>query len=87
MIRKRLLSISLIALFITASILSCFGLTTVRAETDRQGVYTARPSVNGRLHVQGTVLADESGREVQFRGVSTHGLTWYPEYIDAGLFE
>ncbi len=87
MIRKRLLSISLIALFITASILSCFGLTTARAETDRQDVYTARPSVNGRLHVQGTVLADESGREVQLRGVSTHGLTWYPEYIDAGLFE
>ncbi len=43
---------------------------------------TARPSVNGRLHVQGPVLADESGKEVQLRGVSTHGLTWYPDYID-----
>lgn len=36
---------------------------------------TARPSVNGKLHVQGQVLADESGKEVQLRGVSTHGLT------------
>ncbi len=43
---------------------------------------TASPSVNGKLHVQGQVLADESGKEVQLRGVSTHGLTWYPEYIE-----
>lgn len=32
--------------------------------------------------MQGQALADESGKEVQLRGVSTHGLTWYPEYID-----
>ena len=48
--------------------------------------YTARPSVNGRLHVDGTGLADESGRRVQLRGVSTHGLTWYPDYINESLF-
>ena len=42
---------------------------------------TARPSVNGRLHVQGTVLADKNGTPVQLRGVSSHGLTWYPEFI------
>ena len=62
-----------------------FGQGFTRAESASS--YTARPSVNGRLHVQGCVLADESGREVQLRGVSTHGLTWYPEYIDADLFE
>lgn len=47
---------------------------------------TARPSRNGRLHVEGTQLVDESGQAVQLRGVSTHGLTWYPEYINEGLF-
>ena len=47
---------------------------------------TARPSVNGRLHVEGAQLTDASGEAVQLRGVSTHGLTWYPDYINEGLF-
>ena len=49
-------------------------------------VETARPSRNGRLHVEGTQLVDASGQAVQLRGVSTHGLTWYPDYINEGLF-
>ena len=47
---------------------------------------TARPSVNGALHVEGTSLADASGNAVQLRGVSTHRLTWFPEYVDPSLF-
>lgn len=31
----------------------------------------------GRLHVKGTKLVDKKGHEVQLRGVSTHGLSWY----------
>ena len=49
-------------------------------------VPTARPSLNGRLHVQGTGLADEGGTAVQLRGVSTHGLTWYPGFVSESLF-
>ena len=49
-------------------------------------VYTARPSVNGRLHVEGNGLADASGQAIQLRGVSTHGLTWYPDYLNENLF-
>ena len=47
---------------------------------------TARPSVNGRLQVVGGRLADGTGKAVQLRGVSTHGLTWYPDYINESLF-
>ena len=43
---------------------------------------TARPSVNGRLHVEGSQLTDASGEAVQLRGVSTHGLAWYPVFIN-----
>ncbi len=46
----------------------------------------ARPSVNGRLHVDGAVLTDEFGNAVQLRGVSTHGLTWFPDYVNEKLF-
>lgn len=52
----------------------------------RLDVMTARPSVNGRLHVEGTQLVDESGTPVQLRGLSTHGLTWFPEIINEPLF-
>lgn len=38
-------------------------------------VINARPSVNGKLHVQGTDLFDEQGNQVVIKGASTHGLT------------
>ena len=38
-------------------------------------VINARPSVNGKLHVQGTDLFDEHGNQVVIKGASTHGLT------------
>ena len=47
---------------------------------------TARPSVNGRLHVEGTQLVDAAGKAVQLRGVSTHGLTWFPDFLNESLF-
>ncbi len=47
------------------------------AETD-----LACPSVNGKLQVIGTQLSDKNGDPVQLRGVSTHGLAWFPEYVN-----
>ena len=36
----------------------------------------------GRLHVEGTYLADEDNNLVQLRGVSTHGIGWFPQYVN-----
>lgn len=36
---------------------------------------------NGALQVFGTQLVNEHGEAIQLRGMSTHGLHWYPEYI------
>ncbi len=36
----------------------------------------------GALHVEGTHLAAEDGTPVQLRGVSTHGLGWFPDYVN-----
>lgn len=54
----------------------------------RQGeIYRkARPSRDGWLHVYRTGFANAAGEEVQLRGVSTHGLTWYPDYVNEKLF-
>ena len=38
------------------------------------------------LHVAGTVLADPQGNTVRLKGVSTHGLAWFPDYVNADAF-
>ena len=37
-------------------------------------------AVNGGLRVEGTRLVNERGEPVQLRGMSSHGLHWYPQY-------
>jgi endoglucanase len=41
----------------------------------------------GALHVEGTKLCDKNGKTVQLRGISTHGLSWYPQYVNAKCFK
>jgi endoglucanase len=42
--------------------------------------------VNGQLRVCGTKLCNESGQAVQLKGMSTHGIQWFPNcYTDASL--
>ena len=38
------------------------------------------------LHVEDGKLVDAAGQAVQLRGVSTHGLTWFPDFVSAELF-
>lgn len=42
----------------------------------------ARPSQNGALSVKGTQLVDEKGQAVQLRGISTHGMAWFPDFVN-----
>lgn len=39
------------------------------------------------LHVSNGKLQDDTGRIVALRGMSTHGLGWFPRYVNAGAFE
>lgn len=52
----------------------------------RAATRTARPSTSGQLHVSGTHLVDAQGEHAVLRGVSTHGLQWFPEYVNDPLF-
>lgn len=38
------------------------------------------------LAVDGTRLVDDQGKAVQLKGISTHGLAWYPDYVNADCF-
>ena len=76
-----------IAVITAAAVIAVGFLIPADRSLAQEEVYTARPSTNGTLHVEGSKLTDESGTPVQLRGISTHGLTWYPEYINQTLFE
>lgn len=69
-------------LCVCALFVGLFGTATV-AEA-KTSYYDASA---GRLHVDGTKLCDEDGNTVQLRGVSTHGLSWYPQYVNDACFK
>lgn len=60
--------------------LSGFPATAVRAGEN------ASPSECGALRVEGTHLVDSNGERVQLKGISTHGISWFPEYINREAF-
>ncbi|MCM1104868.1 MAG: cellulase family glycosylhydrolase [Clostridium sp.] len=41
---------------------------------------------HGKLSVSGTQLVDIYGASYQLRGVSTHGLAWFPQYVNQAAF-
>lgn len=53
----------------------------------RAAAETEEPSETlSSLHVEGTALVNEDGEPVQLRGISTHGLAWFPEYVNEDCF-
>ena len=71
---KKLLSI-ILALSLSIGMIT---VTTTKAEAK---------SKLSPLHVDGTVLKNENGKTVQLRGLSTHGIVWFPQYINNSFFK
>lgn len=44
-------------------------------------------SVHGALHVEGNLLRGEGGEMVVLRGASSHGISWYPRYLNGAAME
>lgn len=42
---------------------------------------------HGALRVENTALTDSHSKTMQLRGMSTHGVMWYPQYTNAGAFK
>ena len=42
---------------------------------------------HGQLSVKETDIVDESGSKYQLKGVSTHGITWFPDYVNKDAFQ
>ena len=44
-------------------------------------------ALHGRLSVSETKLVDKNGNPFQLKGVSTHGLQWFPQYVSYETFQ
>ena len=44
-------------------------------------------SSNGKLSVKGTHIVNASGKTFRIKGVSTHGLAWFPQYVSKSAFK
>lgn len=42
---------------------------------------------NGRLSVKDTRLVNSQGKAVVLKGVSTHGINWFPQYVNKAAFK
>ena len=52
-------------------------------DASEDGLFT---EVHGVLHVDGANLVDKNGKKVQLYGISTHGLAWFPQYVNYDTF-
>ena len=41
----------------------------------------------GQLSVKGTDIVNKNGKKVQLKGVSTHGIAWFPQYVNKSCFQ
>ncbi len=71
-------------LFMALSLMALSCMTAFAAVDSTDGV--ARPSLTGALKVSGGQLTDKDGKAVQLKGISTHGLSWFPEYVNEACF-
>lgn len=44
-------------------------------------------SIHGKLSVQGTNIIDSNGNIFTLKGVSTHGIAWFPQYVNQEAFK
>lgn len=57
-------------------------LVFLSCNTSNAKVSTNSNQYYGKLHVNKTYLCDKNNNPVQLKGISSHGLGWYPEYIN-----
>ncbi len=77
--------------FLLSLLICCFALPAsnrIRLSI-AQSVAAAKTPVQryGRLKVSGAQLVDSKNRPVQLKGVSTHGLSWFPQYVNKKAFQ
>lgn len=61
--------------------------TTVKEKNSNTSKKNVNSSKSGNLRVKGTHLVDKNGNTIQLKGISTHGIAWYPQYVNKECFK
>lgn len=60
---------------------------TTEKSTEDNGTGKGTPlEEHGKLSVKGTDIVDANGNKFQLKGASTHGIGWFPEYVNKDAF-
>lgn len=59
---------------------------TQQSEAQQSEAQKVDAQKGGALKVKGTKLVDSKGNTVQLKGLSTHGIAWFPDYINQECF-
>lgn len=73
-----------LALFI---VLAAIGVAGVLLEENAPVAEGDGVMAHGALHVDGSALMDEHGNVVSLNGVSSHGIEWYPRYLNGSAMQ
>jgi len=79
MINMNILKSIAILIVVSLFLISC-GVDDRLLSVDKQGRTVVERF--GQLRVEGTKLLAEDGRQIQLRGISSHGLQWYGRYAN-----
>ena len=71
----------------TASPVPTKAPTAAPAPTSTPAASGSPVALHGQLSVSGTTIVDEYGEPFQLRGVSTHGIAWFPGYVNEDAFK
>lgn len=77
------LIIFIIALMMT-TVTACATDDISSAKTEKQNI---EQTVKNGLKVNGTDLVDENNNKIQLRGMSTHGIAWFPQFVNYDSFK
>lgn len=61
--------------------------STKKDKEEKQKEPLKKGTAAGALSVSGSSLVNASGEVVQLKGLSTHGIAWFPDYINKNLFK
>lgn len=59
----------------------------INNDTNKQETTENTPTqIHGKLNVKNTDIVDKNGDKFQLKGISTHGLQWFPQYVNQEAF-
>lgn len=61
-------------------------VTYEKNETDDTDVVFTSSKTSKKLHLKGTQILNSQNKVIQLKGLSTHGLSWYPQYVNKSTF-